>query len=161
MPLEDVQTLRRDAAAAQGVNHAEGRVPGARTGDRSRRRGGRDGAMGLVTGPSAHRLTGAARSADPRTGHSMREHVDPKVLRSFALAASMAAIQMTSVALAPVWLLRVVFPLTFLGVAPILWWHRTFWSLWVVATGAALNLTAIVANGGLMQASPPRRGCVR
>lgn len=80
----------------------------------------------------------------------MREHVDPKVLRSFALAASMAAIQMTSVALAPVWLLRVVFPMTFLGVAPILWWHRWFWSLWVVAAGAALNLAAIVANGGLM-----------
>lgn len=80
----------------------------------------------------------------------MREHVDPKVLRSFALAATMAAIQMTSVALAPVWLLRVVFPMTFLGVAPILWWHRSFWSLWVVAAGAALNFAAIVANGGLM-----------
>lgn len=80
----------------------------------------------------------------------MDHHVDPKTLRSFALAAAMAATQMTSMALAPVWLLRIVFPATFLGVLPILWWHRTYWSLWVVAVGAALNFTAIVANGGLM-----------
>lgn len=144
--------MRRDATGAQGVKHGEGRVPGARTGDRSRRRGGRDGALGLVTGPSAHRSTDeAARSAGSRqAGRAMQEHIDPKVLRSFALAAAMAAIQMTSVALAPVWLVRVVFPATFLGVAPILWWHRSFWSLWVVAAGATMNFAAIVANGGLM-----------
>lgn len=49
---------------------------------------------------------------------------------------------------------RVLLPATMVGLLPLAWLGRKFVGAWVMAAGLLLNLTVIVANGGLMPIAP-------
>lgn len=70
---------------------------------------------------------------------------------SAGLAIALLAAQFATLAVAP-WELaaRIVLPLT-IGLVPLaLWFYRNRLGVWVIFVGLAANLTAILANGGLM-----------
>ncbi len=52
------------------------------------------------------------------------------------------------------WAARVVFPLTHAAILAVAWLNRDLDGMWLVAAGVALNVIAMLANGGLMPIPP-------
>ena len=86
--------------------------------------------------------------AMPAVGSAVQSN---RVLLSASLAVALLALQLSAIQLSPSELaVRAVLPAT-IALAPLaLWPHRRRLGVWVIFVGLIANLTAVVANGGLM-----------
>ena len=113
--------------------------------------------MALALGPrSSRHPRGGSESTDTRVVQTApAPRVPARLVACTATAIALVLVQAGFVLTPGTDLaVRVLLPATMAGLLPLAWLGRRFVGTWVMAAGLLLNLTVIVANGGLMPIAP-------